>query len=78
MTATIPPYAMPQLPVKVWVGGQPAMVTNAGAAPGDVAGLMQVNIQVPSGVQPRGYVPVALQVGDASTVAGASWIAGSN
>jgi uncharacterized protein (TIGR03437 family) len=36
---------------------------------------MQVNVQIPSGVQPGGYVPVVLQVGDASTTPGAVWIA---
>jgi uncharacterized protein (TIGR03437 family) len=40
-----------------------------------VAGLMQVNVQVPAGVIPGGYVPVVLQVGSASTVDGAVWIA---
>ncbi len=65
----------PLLPVSVTVGGIPATVQYKGGAPGEVAGLMQVNVQVPSGVQPGGYVPVVLQVGDASTTPGAVWIA---
>jgi len=36
---------------------------------------MQVNVQIPTGVEPGGYVPVVLQVGDASTTPGAVWIA---
>lgn len=47
----------------------------AGGAPGQVAGLMQVNVQIPARVEPGGYVPVVLQVGDASTTDGAVWIA---
>ncbi len=31
------------------------------ARPGQVAGLMRVNVQIPSGVPPGGYVPVVLQ-----------------
>jgi uncharacterized protein (TIGR03437 family) len=73
-----PPFPQPQLSPSVTVGGLPAAVLYAGAAPGEVAGLMQVVIQIPSGVQPGGYVPVTLQVGTASTVDGAAWIAVSN
>jgi uncharacterized protein (TIGR03437 family) len=36
---------------------------------------MQLNVQIPNGVQAGGYVPVVLQVGDASTTPGAVWIA---
>ena len=36
---------------------------------------MQVNIQIPNGVQPGGYVPVVLKVGDASMTPDAVWIA---
>ena len=63
------------LAVSVTIGGIPAAVQYAGSAPGQPAGLMQVNVQVPSGVQPGGYVPVVLKVGDASTTDGAAWIA---
>lgn len=65
----------PLAPVIVTIGGVPATVQYAGGAPGQVAGLMQVNVQIPSGVQPGGYVPVVLQVGNASTIPGAVWIA---
>jgi uncharacterized protein (TIGR03437 family) len=69
------PYPAPKLPVGVTVGGIPAIVSYAGGAPTEVAGLMQVNIQIPPGVQPGGYVPIVLTVGNTSTVAGALWIA---
>jgi trimeric autotransporter adhesin len=65
----------PVLPVSVTVDGMPATVLYAGGAPGQVAGLMQLNVQIPDGVQPGGYVPVVLQVGDASTTPGAVWVA---
>jgi uncharacterized protein (TIGR03437 family) len=68
----------PVRPVSVTVAGIPAQVQYAGGAPGQVAGLMQVNVQIPSGVQPGGYVPVVLQVGDSSTTPGAVWIAVTN
>jgi uncharacterized protein (TIGR03437 family) len=65
----------PILPVRVTVGGLPATVQYAGGAQGQVSGLMQVDVQIPAGVQPGGYVDVVLQVGDASTTLSAVWIA---
>jgi len=73
--STTPPR--PLLPVRVTVGGIPATIQYAGGAPGQVAGLMQVNVQIPSGVQAGGYVPVVLQVGD-RTSSPAVWIAVRN
>ena len=72
---TTPPR--PVLPVRVTVGGVPATVQYAGSTPDQVAGLMQVNVQIPSSVQPGGYVPVVLQVGDRSS-SPAVWIAVAN
>jgi uncharacterized protein (TIGR03437 family) len=66
--------ARPVLPVSVTVNGMPATVLYAGGTPGQVAGLMQLNVQIPNGVQSGGYVPVVLQVGDASTTPGAVWV----
>ena len=65
----------PVLAVRVTVGGLPATVQYAGPAPGKATGLMQVNVRIPNGVEPGGYVPVVLQVGNASTTASAVWIA---
>jgi uncharacterized protein (TIGR03437 family) len=69
-----PTPARPVLQVSVMVGGLPAPYQYAGSVQGQVAGLMQVNVQIPAGVQPGGYVPVVLQVGDASITSGAVWI----
>jgi len=69
------PLPSPNLPVTATVGGIPAVVQYKGGSFGSVAGLMQVNVLIPAGVKPGGYVPVVLQVGDASTVDGAVWIA---
>ncbi len=68
-------YAKPVLPVRVTIGGVSVMPDYAGAAPAEVAGLMQIVVKIPSGINAGGYVPVVLQVGDQSTVDGAAWIA---
>lgn len=78
ITSVLGPYPQPVLPVNVQVGGMSATVTYAGAAPGQIAGLMQIVVQVPAGVQPGGYVPVQLFVGQNATIAGAAWIAVSS
>ncbi len=57
-------YPKPVLPVSVRIGGIEAEVQYAGAAPGLVAGAMQVNVRVPSSVAPGDEVPVILKVGD--------------
>jgi uncharacterized protein (TIGR03437 family) len=63
-------YPKPVLPVSVRVNGEYAKVLYAGAAPGLVAGAMQVNIQLPAGL-PRGVaVPVVLIVGEVASPAG--------
>ena len=63
----------PVLPVTVTIGGQNATVLYYGAAPFEVAGVMQLNVQVPTGL-PSGPAGVVLQVGTrvsggASTIA---------
>lgn len=64
----------PNAAVSVTVGGVPAVVQYAGGVAGIVAGLMQVNVQIPAGVQAGGYVPVVVQVGNAVSGPGI-WIA---
>lgn len=56
----------PVLPVSVTIGGQAAKVLYAGAAPGLVAGVMQVNALVPEGIH-SGAVPVQLKVGNGTS-----------
>ena len=67
------PLPTPNLPVSATVGGVPTTIQYAGGVPGNVAGLMQVNILVPSGIATGGYVPVVLKVGSASSSTGV-WI----
>jgi uncharacterized protein (TIGR03437 family) len=52
----------PQAAVSVQIGGKPADIRYAGAAPYAVAGALQVNAVVPDGVGP-GAVPVVLTIG---------------
>ena len=59
----------PKLPVKVTVDGIAAEVQYAGAAPGNVAGLFQVNVKIPAGAS-IGDVPIAIQVGNATSQPG--------
>ena len=53
----------PMLPITVAIDGQPAQVLYAGAAPGMVAGIMQINVQISATVQSSNAVPVTLTVG---------------
>jgi len=69
-----PALSHPILPVTASVGGISANAQYAGGAPGLVAGLLQVNVQIPAGVQPGGYVPVVLQIGNSVSGPGV-WIA---
>jgi uncharacterized protein (TIGR03437 family) len=59
----------PQLPVSVRIGGVAADVQYAGAAPGMVAGALQVNVRVPLGAAP-GDAAVFLTIGDATSQPG--------
>jgi len=56
--------------VQVTIGGIPATVVYAGAAPGAVAGLTQINAVVPGGVSPGENVPVSVQIGNTPSQAG--------
>ena len=61
------PLPYPVLPVTVTIGGQTAQVQYAGGAPGEVAGVMQINVQIPSGIQTGDAVPVVVQIGNFSS-----------
>jgi uncharacterized protein (TIGR03437 family) len=60
----LPVLPQPVLPVSVTVGGKPATVKFAGAAPNTVAGVWQVNVELPAGLT-SGAVPVVVQLGTA-------------
>jgi uncharacterized protein (TIGR03437 family) len=57
------PLPQPVQSVSVTVGGLPAVIDYAGAAPTLVAGVMQCNVEVPTGVAPNGAVPVQVRIG---------------
>jgi uncharacterized protein (TIGR03437 family) len=63
VTGTTAPFPQPVLPVTATIGGQPAVVSYAGGTPTVVAGLMQVNAQIPLGIQTGAAVPVQVTVG---------------
>jgi uncharacterized protein (TIGR03437 family) len=59
-----PPLPLLAMQPVVTIGGLPAKVDYAGAAPGEVAGLTQINAEVPAGVTPGLSVPVVVQIGN--------------
>jgi uncharacterized protein (TIGR03437 family) len=63
--ATLPPPQVtpaPVLPVGVLINGQPALWTYAGEAPGTVAGVMQLNVQIPANAA-SGALPIQVSIG---------------
>ncbi len=64
-TATLPPPQVtpaPSQPIKVTINGQPASYVYAGEAPGFVAGLMQLNVQIPANA-PSGALSITVSIG---------------
>jgi uncharacterized protein (TIGR03437 family) len=59
----------PLLQVSVLVGGAAAPVQFAGEAPGLVAGVLQVNVQIPANA-PTGDVPISVSIGTSSSQQG--------
>ena len=62
--ATLP---MPKLPVTVKIVDIDATVSYAGAAPGEIAGVMQINVVIPDNAPTGAAVPVLLRVGAAQS-----------
>jgi uncharacterized protein (TIGR03437 family) len=60
---------VPAAPVSVLINGERADVLYAGAAPGQVAGLFQVNVRIPADT-PFGDIPVEIHVGGAQSQPG--------
>ena len=58
---------VPVLPVSAGIGGQTALVLYAGGAAGIVEGVIQVNLQIPSGTVAGTAVPLVLGIGDGSS-----------
>jgi uncharacterized protein (TIGR03437 family) len=71
ITPTTPGSVLPKplVAVTATVAGIPATVTYAGAAPGFVAGFMQVNIEIPPRA-PSGILPLVISLGATITSAG--------
>jgi uncharacterized protein (TIGR03437 family) len=63
-------YPAPILPVSVFIGGLPAQVVYAGAAPGLVAGVLQVNARIPAGAAAGPAAPIVIFVGSARSQPG--------
>ena len=62
------PFPMPLLqPVTVTIRGVDAQVLYAGAAPGYVNGLLQINVIVPATIDFGDHVPLVLTVGNSSS-----------
>jgi uncharacterized protein (TIGR03437 family) len=61
------PLPQPVLPVSAQIGGQPAPVLYAGGASGIAEGLIQVNVQIPTGTSAGPAIPLVLQVGNGAS-----------
>jgi uncharacterized protein (TIGR03437 family) len=57
------------LPVTATIGGLDAQVLYAGVAPGEPDGVIQINVQMPSGLSP-GTAQVVVKIGDAVSQSG--------
>ncbi len=57
----------PLVPVSVDIGGLPAIIEYAGAAPGNIPGLLQINARMSKDVQPSDKVPVHVKIGAATS-----------
>jgi uncharacterized protein (TIGR03437 family) len=64
------PYPQSKAAVTVTIGGIPCVTNYAGAAPGLISGVLQINAQVPAGVTPGPNMPVVVSVGGVSAQAG--------
>ncbi len=53
----------PLLTVEAFVASEVSTVLYAGGSPGTVSGLLQVNVRIPSDIQPGLQVPVQLRIG---------------
>jgi uncharacterized protein (TIGR03437 family) len=58
-----PPFPVPSAKVSLTIGGLPAQIQYAGAAPGLIAGVLQVNAVIPAGLA-AGRQSVVMSVGE--------------
>jgi uncharacterized protein (TIGR03437 family) len=66
--ATVSQIPKPVLPVAALINGQPATITFFGEAPGDVSGVLQVDVTIPPNT-PSGAAPLVISVGTNSSQA---------
>ena len=66
VASTSPDAKLPAaaLPVSVQISGMNAKVSYAGAAPGFVAGVFQVNVVIPPNIYTANNIPMVIQAGD--------------
>jgi len=65
LTSLVPPYPAPALlPVSVSIEGLPAEIKYVGAAPGLVAGVLQIDVVVPANALQARYDQVVVTIGD--------------
>jgi uncharacterized protein (TIGR03437 family) len=65
------PLPTPRFPVSVTLAGQTVdQLYYVGGAPCEVAGVLQINVQIPNGIQTGNAVPVIVRVGSASSAPG--------
>ena len=57
-------------PVTATIGGIPAPVIYVGAAPGLIAGVVQINVRVPDGLSANSAAPISLSMGSFTTAPG--------
>lgn len=68
-----PPLPAPVLPISVTIDNKPAEVLYAGAAPGMVEGVIQVNVRVPADSS-HGVVQLVIQSGEYSSPYNVVWV----
>jgi uncharacterized protein (TIGR03437 family) len=61
----VAPSSPPQpiLPVSLLIGGKTAAPIFAGGAPGEIAGMMRIEVAIPAGIPSGSAVPIVVQVG---------------
>jgi uncharacterized protein (TIGR03437 family) len=65
-------FPTPVAPISVLIGGVPAEVLYAAAAPEAVAGIFQINVQIPPNAPGGPNIPVLVQAGSAVSPGGAT------
>ena len=64
------PYPAPVQNIVVTAGGVNAEIRYAGAAPTEIAGLLQFNVVIPAGINPSGTIPLVLTIGGVASQSG--------